>query len=65
MGPWEVQNVVDKLDENDYVSGPEDDRDGTSGDVWVFKTKVKGTETYIKLKLTDKAAKCLSFHYFK
>lgn len=58
-------DVVLALSADDYVSGPEEDRD-RPGFVWVFGKRI-GREIYIKLKLYEAGAiahaKCISFHY--
>lgn len=49
-----------------YKQGPEADRDGTEGEVWVFLHPVTGQEMYIKMKLFqvngEDHLKVLSFH---
>ena len=46
-----------------YVAGPEPDRDRPGEDVWTFGAEIEGEEYYIKLKLkSDRHLICLSFH---
>lgn len=58
--------IVLGLSFRNYVSGPLKDRDGRSGEFWVFGTLEDSKEIYIKLKVyVDRAGKkafCLSFH---
>lgn len=61
-----VIDVIFKLTVSDYHKGPEDDHNGSDGDVWVFKHPVSGCVIYIKLKLYEKNGedflKIISFH---
>jgi hypothetical protein len=45
-----------------YSEGPESDMDGSAGEVWIFGAEISGKNVYIKLKLDNGEAKCLSFH---
>ncbi len=58
--------IVLGLSFRNYVSGPLKDKDGHSGELWVFGVLEDSKEIYIKLKvLISKAGKkafCLSFH---
>lgn len=58
----DVKTTVLALTEVEYRSGPEVDRDGSPGEIWTFETDYLGKSIYIKLKLDEKRAKCLSFH---
>ncbi|HJT27055.1 MAG TPA: type II toxin-antitoxin system MqsR family toxin [Pyrinomonadaceae bacterium] len=58
----DVKPTVLALTEAEYKSGPEADRDGSSGEIWTFEVDYLGRTVYIKLKLDQKRAKCLSFH---
>ena len=58
----DVKPTVLALTEAEYKSGPETDRDGSPGEIWTFETDYSGKSIYIKLKLDEKRAKCLSFH---
>ena len=57
-----AEDIIFSLTERDYVQGPEKDKLGTEGEVWVFGAEECGTTIYIKLKLDRANAKCLSFH---
>ena len=46
----------------DYCEGPNDDHDGSPGQVWIFGKDIDGKLVYIKLKLNGDDARCLSFH---
>ena len=54
------------LTEQDYVSGPENDRDRPGEDpLWIFKKRCYGEVIYIKFRVkynTDGSIKILSFH---
>jgi hypothetical protein len=62
MSRSEVKTTVLAFTESEYRSGPEADHDKSSGEIWEFQTDCAGREIYVKLKLDDKIAKCLSFH---
>lgn len=52
---------------DNYVGGPEGDRDMPGEDVWFFGAEIEGREFYIKLKIRrlgekEGQALCLSFH---
>jgi hypothetical protein len=60
-------NELTSLTLQEYVSGPEADKDpNCTGDIWVFGKVINGIPAYIKLKIEVKGgcefAKCLSFH---
>ena len=65
-------HILLALTEEDYVSGPEQDRD-RAGDVWIFGVSVQMVEVYIKIKLAEytpidskelvRKAVCISFHF--
>lgn len=65
------KEILMGLTADDYISGPEPDRD-RKGDVWVFGITIGSTEIYIKLKVVEytpidsteviQQAICLSFH---
>lgn len=57
------------LEVNDYISGPESERDPGkhgNGDIWIFKKEIDGIWFYIKFKISKDGGriklKCLSFH---
>lgn len=54
------------LTPENYIHGPEADRDSPGEDVWVFGAEIEGREYYLKLKLRrtegDDYLLCLSFH---
>ncbi|MCK5131957.1 MAG: hypothetical protein KAR40_07385 [Candidatus Sabulitectum sp.] len=58
--------IVLGLSFRNYVSGPLKDKNGRSGELWVFGVVEDSKEIYIKLKVfidkTGKKAFCLSFH---
>lgn len=62
----DAKQEILSLDSSDYERGPEPDY-SYSGDIWIFKRCIDGTDFYIKLKI-DMAndgmeiVKCLSFH---
>lgn len=66
MNIQDVKNCIAGLSLNDYVKGPEDDHDGTLGQIWVFRYPLSGCLIYIKLKLfkidEKDYVKVLSFH---
>ena len=64
---WEDAKLeIRELEQGDYVSGPEEDKDFPgSGSVWVFYKEILGQLIYIKLKIeiVDPNVKALSFHF--
>jgi hypothetical protein len=60
--PADAEQIILGLTANDYCKGPENDEDGSPGEVWVFGTALDRTQIYIKLKLDASVAKCISFH---
>lgn len=57
-----AEQLIFSLTEEDYVGGPEADKDGSLGEIWFFCRLESGQQMYIKLKLAGNKAKCLSFH---
>lgn len=49
--------IIRELGPANYVKGPEPDDTEPARDVWVFGCVVKGTETYIKIRLDEKPGK--------
>ena len=62
MLPEHAEDIIFALTDQDYASGPERDRDGSEGEIWVFRKDVGSSVVYIKLKLDKANASCLSFH---
>lgn len=62
MFEYEAKEIIFSLTEMDYFAGPSVDEDGTQGEIYEFATKVFRNDVYIKLKLSDTGAKCISFH---
>ena len=62
----DVNDALLKLRLEDYIGGPEDDYDGSTGQVWVFRHPVSGRSIYIKLKFREFKGQdkliILSFH---
>ena len=58
----DVKPTILAFTETDYRSGPEQDHNSTPGEIWTFETDYNGRDIYVKLKLDDTTAKCLSFH---
>ncbi len=61
-----ARGLLQSLSIENYVSGPELDRDKGTVDIWVFGLPLDKTEVYIKIKMFDvkgrARCKCLSFH---
>ncbi|MDE7439388.1 MAG: type II toxin-antitoxin system MqsR family toxin [Clostridia bacterium] len=49
----DLKNIILSLTSIDYVSGPEDDYDGSDGEIWKFKKQAFGETFYIKLKIKE------------
>lgn len=67
IGLTEIEQVwqeVLQLTPNHYVEGPVDDfnRPSEGKIIWIFKKKINGVMTYIKLKIDNRGCVCLSFH---
>ena len=58
--------IIEKLTYNDYIKGPEEDRDMPNSDkLWIFKKPFDGFLIYIKIKIlykVDKRLIVVSFH---
>ncbi|GAA0179055.1 hypothetical protein SH2C18_20030 [Clostridium sediminicola] len=64
MIPEDIKEVIFNLSYRDCVGGPEADRDGYEGDIYIFKTDViDEVITYIKIRYNppDEVI-CISFH---
>jgi hypothetical protein len=62
--PNQVWEEALKLTPTDYVDGPciDIDRPKDGKVIWIFKKKVNGVLTYIKMKIDHRGCVCLSFH---
>jgi hypothetical protein len=58
----DAEDIILGLSVTEYAEGPEEDHDGTPGEIWVFGKETQGQMVYIKLKSDGTNAKCLSFH---
>ena len=62
----DVISALLNLKVEDYLSGPEDDYDGSDGQIWKFQHPVSGCNIYIKIKFWEfkgeDRLKILSFH---
>lgn len=59
-----IKEVLMSLKTNDYVKGPDEDRDRCGEYLWVFKKDDESIEPiYIKLKIIDDEARVISFHF--
>lgn len=58
----DVKTTVLAFSDVEYRTGPEADHDGSAGEIWEFETDYNGRSIYVKLKLDEQVAKCLSFH---
>lgn len=47
------KNLIKSLTAAHYISGPESDHNGTSGNIWKFKKSEFGEVFYIKIKYID------------
>lgn len=63
MSPTMIKQVLLSLTPDNYVKGPEVDRDRRGEYLWVFfKDDATIANLYIKLKIVDGHAKVISFH---
>ncbi len=62
----QAMEILHSLAVENYVSGPEMDKDKGTRDIWIFGYKLEGIDIYIKIKIfhfeNQERAKCLSFH---
>ena len=62
----DVYSLLRSLGINDYSKGPEDDLDGSAGEVIVFNKLYNEKKLYIKVKLfkvqNEECLKIISFH---
>jgi len=57
-----AEGVILGLTHENYCKGPEEDHDGSSGEIWIFGATLEHATIYIKLKLDREYALCISFH---
>ena len=61
----DAESLVLGLQPDDYVSGPDPDRNDPGREMWVFGLRVAGSEVYVKLQVIPDpppACVCVSFH---
>jgi len=58
----EVERIIFDLTEGNYCRGPGQGEKGSPGEIWFFDVLEDGQSIYIKIKLDDDFAKCLSLH---
>lgn len=58
----DAEKFIKELTFSNYSKGSEADKDGSIGEVWIFGKEINSKQVYIKLKLDNIGAKCLSFH---
>jgi Motility quorum-sensing regulator, toxin of MqsA len=58
----DAETTLLELSAKNYISGPTQDHDGSTGEIWVFGTVINHDNIYIKLKLETGRAACISFH---
>ena len=60
----QAKDVIMNLNKNNYYKGPEEDKNGSGNNVWIFQAIVRGKCVYIKLSddFQNNKAKCISFH---
>ena len=58
----DVKTTVLAFTDTEYRLGPSADHDQSDGEIWEFEIDYTGRDIYVKLKLDDEQAKCLSFH---
>lgn len=64
MVPDDIKDIIFSLNYKNWVGGPEEDRDGYPGHVYIFKTDaIDDVITYIKIRYNppDEVV-CISFH---
>jgi hypothetical protein len=63
----DVAGVLLSLNCGDYKKGPEDDRSGAPGEIYVFTKWVNGKNIYIKLNILEEDGtvymRVISFHF--
>lgn len=64
ISPNKRKEIIENLKVEDYSEGPLDDTLYGLASMWVFGTKVKGIEVYIKISLGSFGTQviCISFH---
>ena len=62
MLTYMAEECIMGITDMDYISGPLHDHDRSPGEVWEFAIPVQDVMVYIKLKLDEECAKCISFH---
>lgn len=62
--PVERKKVLEKLKLEDYCEGPLEESQFIGNEMWVFGSRLKGEEIYIKISLgkENTCVICISFH---
>lgn len=59
----DVKEIIYDLSyKKNYLNGPEEDRDGYTGTIWVFKCEYDEMIIYIKIRYDDPNVVCISIH---
>lgn len=54
--------LLNNLEPEDYVSGPEEEHNNPDGSLWVFGKVINSVEVYIKITNRPNNSMCISFH---
>jgi hypothetical protein len=59
---YQAEDCIMRITDRDYIGGPSPNHDKSPGEVWEFAIQIQDLMVYVKLKLDQESAKCISFH---
>ena len=61
----DIKNIILDLEIEDYYKGPDKDKDGYDGEIWIFTPNYEKTKLYIKIRIEkNKLVICISIHEY-
>lgn len=61
----DIKNIILNLEIKDYYKGPEEDRDGYEGEIWIFTPMFADKKIYVKIRIEKNIlVVCISIHEY-
>ena len=61
----DIKDIILNLEIGDYYKGPEIDKDGYNGEVWIFTPIFEENKIYVKIRFENNIlVVCISIHEF-
>ena len=61
----DIKDIILNLEINDYYKGPEKDKAGFEGEIWIFTPIFQNIKLYIKIRLANNTLViCISIHEY-